>query len=510
MRARHGSLQRPLRLLPRRRRCRPGAAAMLAVIGCVGSSTATRSKPRPVGSRSVANDNSRAQVVLSGLADDVAGRAQLVADLRERVVAARGERPFPLAADGRIEPPFAALLEDARELDASRAPIALPRTSPAAFTTPDPTRSSSGSSARSAARCAGGATWRARWRAAGARPRDRPRRAAPRLLQDPRRRRRDDHRRALGAPRAPSRRRRGGGVTFDPDALGGDPRRLERLRPRDRAQARRARHEPLPRAPRPPRRDGAHRAGVRGASARPASARHAQRRRARRRRARRAARPARGRRWADGARARAAALDRVREPEAGRARAPRRTRRAAARLAAALGIDGGAARAAVEPALRRGRRRAGAAGRCPPRTRRRVLDDEDFARTIHSMGTSLLGWTQACSRAGSSPTTRACSASPARATVAWKGYAAVAAAKVALESVARSIAVELAPYGVRCNVIQAGVTDTPALRAIPGNDAPAGAGAAAKSLRPPHHARGRRQRDLPARRPTRPPGSTAR
>jgi NAD(P)-dependent dehydrogenase (short-subunit alcohol dehydrogenase family) len=36
--------------------------------------------------------------------------------------------------------------------------------------------------------------------------------------------------------------------------------------------------------------------------------------------------------------------------------------------------------------------------------------------------------------------------------LAWKGYAAVAAAKVALESVARAMAVELAPYGIRANV----------------------------------------------------------
>jgi NAD(P)-dependent dehydrogenase (short-subunit alcohol dehydrogenase family) len=32
------------------------------------------------------------------------------------------------------------------------------------------------------------------------------------------------------------------------------------------------------------------------------------------------------------------------------------------------------------------------------------------------------------------------------------------------------MAVELAPYGIRSNIIQAGVTDTPALRAIPGNE----------------------------------------
>ena len=53
--------------------------------------------------------------------------------------------------------------------------------------------------------------------------------------------------------------------------------------------------------------------------------------------------------------------------------------------------------------------------------------------------------------------------------LAWKGYAAVGAAKVALESLSRSIAVEFAPYGIRSNVIQAGITFTPAQDAIPGS-----------------------------------------
>jgi NAD(P)-dependent dehydrogenase (short-subunit alcohol dehydrogenase family) len=53
--------------------------------------------------------------------------------------------------------------------------------------------------------------------------------------------------------------------------------------------------------------------------------------------------------------------------------------------------------------------------------------------------------------------------------VAWRGYAAVAAAKSALESVSRAIAVEFAPHGIRSNIIQPGVTDTPALRVIPGS-----------------------------------------
>jgi len=97
------------------------------------------------------------------------------------------------------------------------------------------------------------------------------------------------------------------------------------------------------------------------------------------------------------------------------------------------------------------------------------IDEEDLARTIHSMGTSLLGWTQEALKRGLfAADARVLGLTSEGNTVAWKGYAAVAAAKCALESVARSIAVEMAPYGIRCNVIQAGITDTPALRLIPG------------------------------------------
>jgi NAD(P)-dependent dehydrogenase (short-subunit alcohol dehydrogenase family) len=99
------------------------------------------------------------------------------------------------------------------------------------------------------------------------------------------------------------------------------------------------------------------------------------------------------------------------------------------------------------------------------------LDEEDFARTIHAMGTSLVGWTQELlGRALFASDARVIGLTSEGNTVAWKGYAAVAAAKVALESVARGMAVELAPYGIRVNVVQAGITDTPALQAIPGND----------------------------------------
>jgi NAD(P)-dependent dehydrogenase (short-subunit alcohol dehydrogenase family) len=100
-----------------------------------------------------------------------------------------------------------------------------------------------------------------------------------------------------------------------------------------------------------------------------------------------------------------------------------------------------------------------------------LLDDADFARTIHAMGTSLLGWARALlDRRLLAPDARILGLTSEGNTVAWRGYAAVSAAKAALESLARSLAVELAPFGVRTNVIQAGVTDTPALRLIPGAD----------------------------------------
>jgi enoyl-[acyl-carrier protein] reductase I len=53
---------------------------------------------------------------------------------------------------------------------------------------------------------------------------------------------------------------------------------------------------------------------------------------------------------------------------------------------------------------------------------------------------------------------------------AWSGYAAVSAAKVTLESLCRSMAQEYAEEGIRCNVIQAGMTDTASFRMIPGHE----------------------------------------
>lgn len=100
-----------------------------------------------------------------------------------------------------------------------------------------------------------------------------------------------------------------------------------------------------------------------------------------------------------------------------------------------------------------------------------LLQEEDFALTIYSMGSSLATWVQEIFRrrmfAGDA---RVLGLTSEGNEIAWRGYAAVSAAKVVLESLARSIAVEYAAYGIRANIVQAGVTDTPALRLIPGSD----------------------------------------
>jgi NAD(P)-dependent dehydrogenase (short-subunit alcohol dehydrogenase family) len=146
-------------------------------------------------------------------------------------------------------------------------------------------------------------------------------------------------------------------------------------------------------------------------------------------------------------------------------------RGAAAALAAKLGVDAERVQRAVDELFAAGVDSAHALASPPAYSDKHFLDEDDFARTIHAMGTSLLGWVQGIFARGLfAADARVFGLTSEGNEVAWKGYAAVAAAKVALESLARSIAVEYAPYGVRCNIVQAGITETPALAAIPGSD----------------------------------------
>lgn len=98
------------------------------------------------------------------------------------------------------------------------------------------------------------------------------------------------------------------------------------------------------------------------------------------------------------------------------------------------------------------------------------LDKNDFSHTIHAMGSNIVEWVQDLfNRHLFANDARVLSLTSEGNSVAWRGYAAVAAAKAVLESVSKAMAVEFARYGIRTNVIQAGVTDTAALQAIPGN-----------------------------------------
>jgi NAD(P)-dependent dehydrogenase (short-subunit alcohol dehydrogenase family) len=92
--------------------------------------------------------------------------------------------------------------------------------------------------------------------------------------------------------------------------------------------------------------------------------------------------------------------------------------------------------------------------------------------TLDVMANSLIYWAQDLAKAGLlGRGSRVFAMTSAGSTRIWKTYGAVSAAKAALESHCRQLAVELAPLGVSVNALRAGVTDTPALRKIPGNEA---------------------------------------
>jgi NAD(P)-dependent dehydrogenase (short-subunit alcohol dehydrogenase family) len=149
----------------------------------------------------------------------------------------------------------------------------------------------------------------------------------------------------------------------------------------------------------------------------------------------------------------------------------RPARDATQKLASALGLEGERVQGAMDEWFATGVAAAHPLASPPDYSQTDFLEEEDFSRTIFNMGTSLLGWVQDLfNRKLFADDARIFGLTSEGNEVAWRGYAAVAAAKVALESLARSIAIEYAPYGMRCNVLQPGITETPALAAIPGSD----------------------------------------
>jgi len=100
-----------------------------------------------------------------------------------------------------------------------------------------------------------------------------------------------------------------------------------------------------------------------------------------------------------------------------------------------------------------------------------VVSRNQLEITVNTMGHSLVYWVQDCLRAGFFEWgARIFAMTSEGGAKAVPNYGAVAAAKAALESYIRQLAMELAPAGITANAILAGVTDTPALRLIPGHE----------------------------------------
>lgn len=100
-----------------------------------------------------------------------------------------------------------------------------------------------------------------------------------------------------------------------------------------------------------------------------------------------------------------------------------------------------------------------------------LLENIDFQLTIDAMALSLYDWTQAIFKNQLfAKDARIISFTSEGNKKAWKNYAAVSTAKVALEAITRSMALEFAKFGIRANCIQAGITVTRSFQMIPGNE----------------------------------------
>ena len=100
-----------------------------------------------------------------------------------------------------------------------------------------------------------------------------------------------------------------------------------------------------------------------------------------------------------------------------------------------------------------------------------AVTQQQMEMTADVMGHSLVYWVQDLVNGGlmeSGGRVFAMTSSGGRRVM--PSYGPVSAAKAILESHIRQLAMELAPRGITANAIRAGVTDTPALRKIPGHE----------------------------------------
>ena len=100
-----------------------------------------------------------------------------------------------------------------------------------------------------------------------------------------------------------------------------------------------------------------------------------------------------------------------------------------------------------------------------------AMSAKDLELTINAMGTNLLDWVNELLNAEMlNESCRIVGVTSEGNDRVWPSYGAVGIAKANLETLAKYLAVELGGKGMRVNIIQAGVIDTPSMRLIPGSD----------------------------------------
>jgi enoyl-[acyl-carrier protein] reductase III len=99
------------------------------------------------------------------------------------------------------------------------------------------------------------------------------------------------------------------------------------------------------------------------------------------------------------------------------------------------------------------------------------LTTDDIRFTTYAMATSMLDWARALIKSRLFEVDgRIIGLTSEGAHKHWDGYAAVSIAKASLESLASYMAVEFGSLGLKTNLIQAGITETPSLKKIPGSE----------------------------------------
>ncbi|HEY2721151.1 MAG TPA: SDR family oxidoreductase [Chitinophagaceae bacterium] len=99
------------------------------------------------------------------------------------------------------------------------------------------------------------------------------------------------------------------------------------------------------------------------------------------------------------------------------------------------------------------------------------LTVDDIQLTAYAMSNSLLDWTRDILRANLfHKDARVVGLTSEGAHKYWQGYAAVSIAKSSLESLIKYMAVEFAGFGIKTNLVQAGITRTPSMERIPASE----------------------------------------